>query len=248
MVFVVWGAAAQSFEVVSLKPAEPGARGMGMSTLPGGRISMKNVTLRLLVTMAWDLRDHQLLGGPAWLDTEHFDILAKPESEIPQTPEGRELQRRMIQALVVERFGLVFHRETKEMPVYALTLAKNGPKLASSAPDTHGSLMMGRGTLEGKHQSTASLVKILAGPLGRTVLDQTGLTGDYDFTLKWAPDLSEMQAPKGMPATPPSEASQPSDLPTLFTAIQEQLGLKLEGRKGPVEMFVIERAEKPSEN
>src|ERR1700689_410687 len=93
---------APQFEVASIKPAEPGARGMGFQTLPGGRISMKNVTLRLLITFAWDIRDHQLPGGPAWLDTAHYDILAKPENEIPRPPEGSALTKRMVQALLLE--------------------------------------------------------------------------------------------------------------------------------------------------
>jgi bla regulator protein BlaR1 len=221
---------------------------MGMTTLPGGRVSMKNVTLRLLIEMAWDLRDHQFIGAQGWLDTEHFDILAKPETEIPRTPEGRELQQRMIQTLVAERFGLVFHRETKEMPVYALVPAKNGPKLATSAPDTQASSLMNRGKLECKRTKTSVLAKMLASTLGRSVVDQTGLTGDYDFTMEWVPDMGESMGPKGLPEGPPKEAPQAPDGPSLFTAIQEQLGLKLESQKGPVEMFVIDRAARPSEN
>jgi uncharacterized protein (TIGR03435 family) len=239
---------AQQFEVASIKPAAPGARGMGFQSMPGGSIRMKNVTLRLLVTYAWDIRDHQLQGGPAWLDTEHYDILAKPESEIPRTPEGSAKTKRLVQTMLVERFGLGYHRETKEMPVYALVTAKNGPKLADSPPDTQNSMMLGRGTLEGKHMKTSDLARMLSDQLGRTVVDKTGLTGDYDFTMKWVPDLGETTGPKGLPQEPPKEVVQAPDGPSLFTAIQEQLGLKLEGRKGPVEMFVIDRAEKPSEN
>jgi uncharacterized protein (TIGR03435 family) len=156
--------------------------------------------------------------------------------------------KQMVQAMLVERFGLAYHRETKEMPVYALVVGKNGPKLADSLPDTQISNMIGRGTLESRHIKMSDLAKILAIPLGRSVVDKTGLTGDYDFTMKWTPDLGESMKPKGLPEGPPAEAPQPSDGPSLFTAIQEQLGLKLEGQKGPVETFVIDRAEKPSEN
>jgi bla regulator protein BlaR1 len=241
-----------AFEVASIKPAEPGARGMGVQRQAGGRVNMKNVTLRLLITMAWDIRDHQLIGAPGWFDNEHFDIVAKPETEIPKTPEGNGKLMLMVQALVVERFGLVFHRETKDLPIYALVVAKNGPKLAASEPGTQNSMMMGRGKLEGKNMNLSALAKILTNPLGRTVVDRTGLTGDYNFTVEWTPDVNEAivpkGAPKGMPAEAPKDTILPPDGPSLFTALQEQLGLKLESRKGPVEMFVIDRAERPSAN
>lgn len=242
-------AAAQppAFEVASIKPADPGARGMGFQKSAGGRVTMKNVTLRLMVTMAWDIRDHQLIGGPAWLDTAHFDIFAKPETEIPETPEGRERLRLMVQSLLAERFGFKMHRETKEMPVYDLVVAKSGSKLAAPVAPGQDGLMMGRGKIEGKNVKTQQLCNLLANPLGRTVLDKTGLTGDYDFTLTWTPDLSESMGPKGLPESP-KEPPQAADGPSLFTAIQEQLGLKLEGRKGSVSMLVIESAEKPTEN
>jgi uncharacterized protein (TIGR03435 family) len=221
---------------------------MGFQLEPGGSMRMKNVTLRLLVTYAWDIRDHQLAGGPAWLDTEHYDILAKPESEIPQTPAGRQLQKLMVQALLRDRFGFGYHRETKELPIYELVVAKNGPKLADSAPGTQNQLMMSRGKLEAKSMKTGNLADALSSRLGRTVVDKTGLTGDYDFTLEWAPDMGENGGPKGMPADAPKEAPQVADGPSLFTALQEQLGLKLESAKGPVEILVIDRAAKPSDN
>lgn len=241
-------APAQSFEVASIKPAAPNARGMGFQTEPGGRILMKNVTLRLLVTFAWDIRDHQLIGGPSWLDTEHFDILAKPESEIPRTQEGAQLQRRMVQSLLAERFGFEYHRETRQMPIYALVITKNGPKLATSSPETQKELIMSRGTLEAKNMKTLNLANALASRLGRNVVDKTGLTGDYDFTLEWTPDVGEGMGPKGLPEGPPKEAPPVADGPSLFTALQEQLGLRLDSQKGPVEILVIDRAEKPSDN
>jgi uncharacterized protein (TIGR03435 family) len=238
----------QTFEVASIKPAEPGARGMGVSRPDGGRVNMKNVTLRLLITMAWDIRDHQLLGAPAWFDTEHFDILAKSETEIPQTMEGGKTLMAMVRAMVVERFGLAFHRENKEMPIYALVVGKNGPKLAACEPGSQNSLMMSRGKIEGKNMKMVDLARILTNPLGRTVVDKTGLTGDYDFTVAWSPDLNENMTPKGMPAEAPKEGASMPEGPSIFTALQEQLGLRLESQKGPVEMFVVERAERPSAN
>ncbi len=238
----------QTFEVASIKPAEPGARGMGVQRADGGRVNMKNVTLRLLITMAWDVRDHQLIGAPGWFDSEHFDIVAKPETEIPRTGEGNKTLMAMVRALVVDRFGLVFHREEKEMPIYALVPGKNGPKLAASEPGSQNSLMMSRGKLEGKNMKMGDLARILTNPLGRTVVDKTGLTGDYNFTVEWTPDGNENMTPKGMPAEAPKDVASMPEGPSIFTALQEQLGLKLESQKGPVEMFVVDRAERPSAN
>jgi uncharacterized protein (TIGR03435 family) len=135
--------------------------------------------------------------------------------------------------------------------VYALVVWKNGPKLANSGADTRPSLMMNRGHIEAKHAQTVGFVKMLGGFMGRSVVDQTGLTGDYDFTLDWAPDPGDRMVPKGIPVDPGREkelaASMP-DGPSLFTAIQEQLGLKLESKRGPVEILVIDAVGHPSEN
>ncbi len=237
-----------AFEVASIKPAAPNQPGMGMQRLPGGRVNMKNVTLRLLISMAWNVRDFEVAGGPPWIDTDRFDILAKPEAELPDTSDGSTLLNRMIQTLAADRFGLVYHRETREMPVYALVVAKNGPRLAPPTPQGHVSIMGSRGKLEGKDAKSADLARLLSAILGRTVQDHTGLSGEYDFNLEWTPDIGDGPGFKGMPKDSPPEAPQAADGPSIFTAIQEQLGLKLESRKGPVEMLVIDRAEKPSEN
>jgi uncharacterized protein (TIGR03435 family) len=237
-----------SFEVASIKPAAPGARGMGMQRQGGGSVRMINVTLRLLITMAWDVRDYQVIGAPAWLDNQHFDIVAKSEAEIPNTAEGRTRILKMTQTLVVERFGLVFHREEKEMPVYALLTARNGPRLIVATPGTQPEMYGGRGTIDTKNSKPADLARMLSATLGRTVVDKTGLTGAYDFKLAWTPDFSESLGPKGMPQELQRETAQPAEGPSIFTAIQEQLGLKLESQKGLVEMFVVDRAHQPSEN
>jgi len=233
-----------AFEVASIKPAAPNQPGMGMQRLPGGRINMKNVTLRVLISLAWDIRDFQITGGPAWIDSDRFDILAKPETEIPDNPEGRVRLLQMIRTLAADRFGLVCHRETKETNVYALVVAKNGLKLAAPTPQGHASMMGGRGKLEGKDAKPADLARLLSTILGRTVLDKTELSGEYDFNLQWTPDIGDGLAFKGAPPESPRAA----DGPSIFTAIQEQLGLKLESQKGPVEMLVVDRAEKPAEN
>lgn len=230
-----------TFEVASVKPAAPGAPGMSIQPRPGGGVMMTNATLRWMITMAWDIRDYQLVA-PGWLDSEHFDIVAKPEIELPPTPEEFLMRMQMIRNLLVQRFGLVFHTEIRELPIYALVISKDGPKLAPAASAGPGGSSMGSGQLKGKGMQIINLAKDLSTALGRTVVDQTGLTGEYDYTLKWEPDTLNGASGGGNVPEPDN------DLPSLFTAIQEQLGLKLESRKGPVEIMVIDKAERPSEN
>jgi len=223
-----------AFEVASIKPAAPGAPGMSINTLPGGRVVMTNVVLRWVVTQAWDIRDYQLAGAPGWFETEHFDIVAKPDSGIAGTAEGLKLRNRMIQALITERCGMVFHWETRELPVYAMVVARNGPRLAMAATPEKGGGSAGRGRLAGKAMQTSDIAKALAGAVGRPVVDQTGLTGEYDYTLKWTPDPGEGSGiARGLPQGPPAEAPQLAEGPSIFTAIREQLGLRLESRKVP---------------
>jgi uncharacterized protein (TIGR03435 family) len=208
------------------------------------------VPVRFLITFAYDLRRHQLTGGPDWLDSARFDIVAKPERPVPDGPEGNDLLRRMMQALLAERFGLVIHRETKEMPVYVLVLAKNGPKLTSAASGSRGpSIRMGRGQLQAQKAKAQMLANLLSNQLGRNVIDRTGLTDDYDFKLEWTPDISQPPDPgeKGFGEGPEKAPTDPGG-PSLFSAVQEQLGLKLEPQKGSVETVVIDRVEKPTEN
>ena len=218
------------------------------------------------------LRDDQLSGGPSWISSERYDIDAKlddsqvePLEKLPS--EQRILQIRLrVQSLLADRFKLVVRDETKEVPVYALVIAKNGPKLQEAKPgDTypngikgpdgrpHGMWWMEGGQLTGQALPMGSLVMILSQScqVGRTVLDQTGLKGKYDIALKWTPDQSPagmFQGPSG--AKPSAESTPPPDSsgPSIFTAIQEQLGLKLESTKGPAKAIVIDHIERPSEN
>ena len=167
----------------------------------------------------------------------------------------------MLQALLADRCKLTLHRETKDLPVYALAIAENGPKLQEAKPgDTYangikgpnghpggpGNIRMGRGTLTGQALSMADFVRALSDQLGRPVLDKTGLTGRYDLNLQWTPDDSQLPMFKatGTPSASQSAASGSS----LFTTMQDQLGLKLESQDSPVEILVIDHVEKPSEN
>ena len=247
--------AAAGFEVASIKPSDPVGGGSQIGITPGGVFTAKNVTLKALISQAWEVRDFQISGGPGWLDAEKYDIVAKggasgvSEDEIRKMTEDQRnafkarFQLR-VQSLLSDRFQLKVHRETKELPVYVLVVGKNGVKFQPSSAGGPGSgLSMRRGAagaeVEGKGTSIASLVKLLSNQVGRTVIDQTGLKGDYDFKMSFSPDMSP---PVGDSAV--AEATGAS----IFTAVQEQLGLKLESQRGPVEVLVIDGVQKPSAN
>jgi uncharacterized protein (TIGR03435 family) len=237
-----------------------------MMVRPDGLTAM-GATLQMLIQNAYEIQDFQIEGGPKWVSSDRYDIEAKMDSseiEKFQTlgPDQRVLEsNRMLQALLANRFRLVVHRETKELPGYALVIAKNGPKLHDAKPgDTYpngikgpdgqpgeGLMIMGGlgGPLTGQGITISNLVRVLSQQLGRTIVDETGLAGKYDFTVQWTPD--ERAGPMSA-ATQGGGSSADSSEPSIFTAIQEQLGLKLESRKVPVEILVIDHVEAPSEN
>jgi uncharacterized protein (TIGR03435 family) len=238
-----------TFEVASIKPSAPGGHGVQIQTTPGGRFVTKNVNLKFLIQFAYDVKGFQITGGPGWMNSDSYDIEAKPESEERKVTDV-ELKQ-MVRALLTDRFKLTLHHDTKEMPVYVLLAGKGGPKL-QQAEGEHGQMRMGRGMVSAKKVTMAQLANSLANQLGRNVIDRTGLTGGFDFELKWTPDENESFGPKEMmradgaaPGGPPP--SDPAG-PSIFTALQEQLGLKLETQKGPVEILIIDGAERASEN
>lgn len=238
---------------------------VAISATPDG-LHITNYTPQMLILMAFGVQDFQLSGGPSWLNSEKYDIEAKMDSSVADAliklgPQERALARQhMLQALLSDRFGLTVHREIKEIPVFALVIAKNGPKMQEAkpgdtypngikGPDGRGSAGMmegGRGKLTGQGLPIKTLVYLLSlQHLGRTIVDKTGLVGNYDFKLQWTPESqSAASAQQGADNTLSPDSSGPS----IFTAIQEQLGLKLESQKGPVEIFVIDHVERPSEN
>lgn len=262
---------AETFEVASIKPDKSGGRGARMMNSPG-RFRATNITLKMLIRMAYGVQDFQITGGPGWMNSDAYDVEAKePAGADAVSPmnmdESRrradeERRKKMVRALLADRFQLKLHRETKELPVYALVVAKNGPKLKESdlpadakGPGPGGKfrgMMMGPGQVTGNGVTLEFLATALSGTLGRPVVDQTGLKGAYDLKLEWTPDEGQrrmMMVMKGGPGAGPGEAPPPdASGPSVFTAIQEQLGLKLESKKGPVEILVIEHAEQPSEN
>lgn len=226
------GAPEQQFEVATIKPNRSGGDGTTINIFPGGRFVATNVNLKTLVMSAFGVRDFQVTGGPGWVDGEAYDVSAKAR-------EGTHLDdaelRPLLQALLVDRFKLKFHHEVKQLPVYSLVVAKTGPKLAPhtgpSGPSGRTLFSSGKATMSATAAPISALAENLGQAVGRTVLDKTGLQGLFDFTLEWVPDQTAA-----------------SDGPSIFTALQEQLGLKLEAARGPGDVIVIDSAEKASEN
>jgi len=241
-------AAPPAFEAATVKINKSGSSG-SHSDFDDGRYSATNIALKnLMHRSAYGVPEPRILGGPKWLDSERFDIEAKVDSSVIEqmrtlSPEQSKLQRQaMFQQLLADRFKLAVHWETRELPVYALVVAKNGPKLqVSTKPGSGTSSSTGQLTAEGMTlaEIAQALTQELATELGRVVIDKTGIAGRYDVTLKWTPDASGAPADNG---------TENSSGPSIFTAMQEQLGLKLESTKGPVQVLVIDHVEMPSEN
>jgi uncharacterized protein (TIGR03435 family) len=226
---------------------------------PSNGFTATNVPLHMLIRVAYGVEENEISEEPKWLYSENYDVEAKMDSSAADTlrklgEDQRKLERqRMLQSLLADRFKLTLHRETKELPVYALIVGKGRLKLQKANYDRYPNgepdyTVLRRGLITAQALSMADLARALTHLLGRRVLDKTGLKGNYDFTLQWTPDDSEpFKRVADNPA--PGNAPQPdSSGPSILTAIQEQLGLKLESQKGPAEVLVIDHVEKPSEN
>ena len=235
-----------SFEVATVKRSDPDERSRLLMMESDHKFIGKNFTLKLLIAAAYDLNPVTISGGPEWVVSEHFDIVALTPGDVRPT---RQEQMRMMRDLLTERFKLAFHREAKEFSIYELQIAKGGPKLKTSAAAADVPPVMGPGVvypqkieMPGRNASMADFVAVMQRAiLDRPVVDKTGLTGRYDFDLVWAPD--ETQFGGGVPV---ASADAPS--PPLFTAMQEELGLRLEATRGLVQALVVDRVERPSEN
>jgi uncharacterized protein (TIGR03435 family) len=259
---VVLSAQSPAFEAASIKLTK--VRGQTFVLFnPGGRFTAVNSTLRFLIRSAYQLQDGaQVFGGPGWLDSDAFDIEAKAEGD----PARRQVGL-MLRTLLAERFKLTFHEETRDAPIYALTLArndgKNGQQLRPSstadcatAPSSGaqlapfdrshpfcGVLHSPVGYWTGRRVPIDTLANALSRVVGRTVVNRTGLAGTFDLDLRWT-DLSMLLSPTADPADPLPQA----DGPSLFTALEEQLGLKLESTRGPIGVLVVDHVEHPTED
>lgn len=184
-----------AFEVASIKPNSTGDNRVMMQVAPGGRMNMTGVTMKLLIRNAFRIQDFQIIGGPGWTESDRWDIQTKSEENASPAQVNE-----MLQTLLADRFQLKFHKETRELPVYELSVAKSGSKLQDTRPDGppvagprgevlgRGAMVVGRGQLAGSGMTMAQLSTMLANTLGRTVIDKTGQTGNYDVKLTWTPE------------------------------------------------------------
>jgi uncharacterized protein (TIGR03435 family) len=256
------------FEVATVKPTAS-TDGRALLQATPGRLVMTNLALRRMILIAYEVQDYQIAGAPGWIDSEHYDIQAKAESN----PSVQQMEGPMLRRLLEERFSLAIHRETRQLPVYMLSVGKTGPELQ---PSKEGSCtpyatnspppIKAQGeprpvfcgfqrtpteglnrTLDAKGVTMAALATNLSrtytAALGRNVIDGTGLTGIFDFHLTWA-----MDPPAAVPGAAGNMSPLESTGPSIFVALQEQLGLRLESTKGPVEVIVIDHIQKPSGN
>ena len=241
------------FDVASVKQNKGESGMMGWRYTSDG-ISLMNLSLANVIASAYGIQQYLISGGPSWINSTGFDLDAKVAAPDVETfkklsPAQRRL---MLQKLLADRFHLAVHTETKTLPVYDLVVAASGgPKFKAAAPDPpppadadpsdppkpRGMLSFGPGMLNLQDMPFSSFVTQLSAAVNRTVIDKTGLTGKYDISLKWTPDNQ-----------PPSDKSSDEQVPGLFTALQEQLGLKLDSAKGPVQTLVIDHVEMPSAN
>jgi uncharacterized protein (TIGR03435 family) len=237
----VWAQTArapQAFEVASIKPNRSGAES-NVNSLPNGRLSVTNESVRDLIRLAFGVKDYQIARAPRWIDAERYDIEAKTDR-----PTGRDLEelQALLRQLLADRFQLAAHRETKEGPVYLLVVAKSGPKMTRN--DGKGaSTRSACGHLAGKRLTMDTVATVLSRHFERDVINRTGLEGKYDFELNWTPDAGPCPASEDA-----AGAGETGSRPSIFTAIEEQLGLKLEPSKQPVGILVIDHVERPSEN
>lgn len=262
-----------SFEVASVRPNTTGSNQVSMGMQPGGRFTAVNIPLVTLIRSAYRLQDSQLVGAPDWIETERYDITAKADRDLPPPPPfgPPSTGMLMLQSLLEERFTLKVHREVREQPIYALVTAhappKLGPNLSKSdvdctvpsalrnaasvamfeKPVPQCGLHMGFGEILGGARTIGLLSNALAQTVQRSVVDRSALSGNYDFHLKWTPDIVRQRA-----SGSPGETVRVNGIdfdpsgPSIFTAIQEQLGLRLEPTRGPVEVLIIDHIERPA--
>jgi uncharacterized protein (TIGR03435 family) len=247
-------AQSSEFEVASTKPNNGADQRSFIGSAPSGRFNAENMTARAVIRSAYSVKDFQIMGGPAWMYNDRFDITAKGNAVT-----GVDGIQAMVQSLLADRYKLAFHRETKEMPIYEPVAAKGGLKIAAPKegscvvvdpknppnpprpgeppPRFCGTVRMGRGLLEAYGINMDRFLSVLSDTVGRRVIDKTAFAGTFDVHLEYTPD--EVAA---------GGTSSDSQAPSIFTALQEQLGLRLDNSKGPVEVLVIDHLEKPSEN
>jgi uncharacterized protein (TIGR03435 family) len=261
-----------SFEVASVRVNKSNETGQFIRRLPGGSFNASNMPLRTLIQFAYQLRPFQIEGAPDWVANTRYDIAAKAGRDLPMTPPGAPSEEMlMLRSLLADRFKLRVRFETREMPIYELRLARDdgrlGPNLSVATTDCQAlmkaamgrggapppppspnermqcGMRIGPGRMSAGSFPMSEFASTLANLVQRTVVDRTGLTGNYDAELRFT--MEQMPGPGGAPLIPPGGAAPPADpdAPSIFTALQEQLGLELESSRGPVQMLVVEQVE-----
>jgi bla regulator protein blaR1 len=244
-------APAYGYEVVSIHRSDPAAMGAQLGRGPQGGWRSQNTPVMMLLTVAYDIADYQVIGAPAWVNSVRYDVTFTPDK--PQAAPGRGAaeqdrqaywsgNRQRLQAVLRDRFGLVLRTETRQLPIYILRQAKNGSRLSPHAEGAPGMIQIHAGSLTAGDATTDVLAKLLSSEFHCPVHDETGLTGQYDFKLDWTPD------PDASPDAAPAGLSTPATGASIFTAITEQLGLRLDSKRGPVQVYVVEKIEQPAGN
>jgi uncharacterized protein (TIGR03435 family) len=240
--------ATPEFAVATIKPSDPAAQRGGYG-IRGQEVSAINVTVNWMIKLGYNVHAHQISGGPAWLDSDRYDTVGR--SDTPGQP-NRDQMKLMFRKLLVDRFQLRFHIEKKELPVYAMVVARTGLKIAVSNGDPNDFPGIGFGrepgviSLTGRNTGLNGVVNGLqSNILDRPVVDQTGLTGRYDLLLRFTPDPDQMASFGGVPPANTADLDAPPDI---FAAFEQQLGLKLQPTKALVDVMVIDRIERPSPN
>ncbi len=278
-----------AFEAASVKPNKSGDGLFALNFQPGGRFTATDITLQQLISFAYGapqpLPLSQIIGGPSWIDSDRFDVVAKTGGDLqPPNPQGdpnqaalrlRDQVMSMLRTMLKDRFKLRLHTESRDVAIYALLLARSDGKLGAgmkSSSTNCAALLLGRGAggpppqpaaagerppcgvrqvlgnVAGGSVTMPQLAFILSRYVNRNVIDRTGLTGNFDMDLRWTPDQVPQASPGGpLPGAPPPSTIVPNG-PSLFTALQEQLGLKLESQRGPIEVVIIDSAERPTED
>lgn len=259
---------AAKFEVVSIHPADPDGHRMRIGMGPDARFVAEGMTMQRLVCMAYGIQDFQLENAPKWFTTDRWSIQAKSENDVeellPKLTNEQQMAvgKQMVKAMLADRFALSLRQSSKKASTLAIVVDKNGPKLHPATPgDTypnglkegngagHAGMMRFNGTqLTAQGLKLDNLASFLSGQLNQVVQNKTGLDGIYDFTMVWSREADQPQGPQQMAGEGPKPTADGNAGTSLFTAIREQLGLKLEEQKSDVPVYVVEKAEKPSQN
>jgi uncharacterized protein (TIGR03435 family) len=224
--------AAPKFEVASIKPSNAASGSTSGIHTGHGRLDAQNVTVKRCIMGAWGIGPHQIFGGPDWLDSDRFEISAKADQPV-DTDAALML---MLRDLLAERFKLIVHQESKTVPAYVLEVTRSGPKLEKAPDGESGTNTISNNTgitIDAHHTDMDAFARILARSVDLPVVNHTGLEGIFNFKVTWTPERAATRGAEG---------------PSLFTALQEQLGLRLRAEKTPVPVLVIDRLEKPTEN